>query len=398
MNTITTRSRTNLFRSYRDSRSRHNHYSDDDEHEGLIRGNNHVTINAQLAPTWVDISDQVESLLADTSANIQALDKLHAKHVLPGFADRSQEEREIEALTTQITKDFRTCHSLIQRINTKPHVFPPDPQGSQHAQNDARAAKNLQRGLAAKVQDLSAAFRKKQRVYMDKLQGHATKNQDLLIASGAISLKGSDGMSAVDDDMQAATHTRAQSMSQSPSQLLLYEQEDPAQDQIRMRDRELTDIANSIAALAELFKDLSALVIDQGTLLDSVEYNIEQTAVRMEDAVVELKEATKYQKSTGKRKCILLLLLIIFGLIVVLIFKPRRHSASPAPSQPTSPPKETVITPDILGEREPGHASFHFVQRPPAVPPGNNQFQIPTRRRNVRWRNVDSSRTALTSS
>jgi syntaxin 16 len=84
-------------------------------------------------------------------------------------------------------------------------------------------------------------------------------------------------------------------MSQSTSQLLLYEQdmEDPAQDHIRTRDRELTDIANSIAALAELFKDLSALVIDQGTLLDSVEYNIEQTAVRMEDAVVELKEATK---------------------------------------------------------------------------------------------------------
>jgi len=37
-----------------------------------------------------------------------------------------------------------------------------------------------------------------------ELQGHATKNQDLLLASGAISLKGSDGMSAVDDDIQAA--------------------------------------------------------------------------------------------------------------------------------------------------------------------------------------------------
>lgn len=32
------------------------------------------------------------------------LDKLHAKHVLPGFSDRSAEEREIEAATTDITK------------------------------------------------------------------------------------------------------------------------------------------------------------------------------------------------------------------------------------------------------------------------------------------------------
>jgi syntaxin 16 len=100
------------------------------------------------------------------------------------------------------------------------------------------AAKNVQRGLAAKVQDLSATFRKKQRVYMEsgcfyfnhsapgtqqnvkyahacnffvfflalfaELQGHAIKNQDLLIASGTISLKGSEGMTAVDEDIEAA--------------------------------------------------------------------------------------------------------------------------------------------------------------------------------------------------
>ena len=62
---------------------------------------------------------------------------------------------------------------------------------------------------------------------------------------------------------------------------------------LETRDRELTEIARSIAQLAELFKDLSALVIDQGTLLDSVEYNIEQTAVHMEDAVRELNTATR---------------------------------------------------------------------------------------------------------
>jgi hypothetical protein len=63
---------------------------------------------------------------------------------------------------------------------------------------------------------------------------------------------------------------------------------------LHTRNRELNEIAKSIAQLAELFKDLSALVIDQGTLLDSVEYNIEQTAVQMSEAVQELNMATKY--------------------------------------------------------------------------------------------------------
>ncbi|KAJ3485667.1 hypothetical protein NLJ89_g11880 [Agrocybe chaxingu] len=241
---------------------------------------------------------------------------------------------------TRHHKDFRRCQSLIQSISSNQHAFPPDPQKPSH---ETRAGKNVQRGLAAKVQDLSATFRKKQRVYMEKLQGHAAKNQDLLVASGAVSLRGSEGMNAVDDDIQAASHTRAQSQ----SQLLVHE--GPSHE-LQARERELTEIAKSIASLAELFKDLSVLVIDQGTLLDSVEYNIEQTAVYMEDAVQELTVATRYQKSTGKRKCIFLLLLIIFGLILVLIFKPRRHHA-PAPPPPTvsiPPSRRTGIVFDLM--------------------------------------------------
>ena len=33
----------------------------------------------------------------------------------------------------------------------------------------------------------------------------------------------------------------------------------------------------------------------------------------------------RYQKNTSRRQCIFLLMLIILGLVLVLIFKPRRH-------------------------------------------------------------------------
>ncbi|PCH43750.1 t-SNARE, partial [Wolfiporia cocos MD-104 SS10] len=231
----------------------------------------------------VDIADQVEEILAGTQAKTAALDKLHAKHVLPGFSDRSAEEREIEAATTDITKDFRRCHALIQRIGPEPnHSFPP----SGRSRHEELAAKNVQRGLAAKVQELSATFRKKQRVYMEKLQGHAIRKQDLLIASGTISSKGLEGLSAVDDDVEAAAASR--------NHAALAQDMMTTDVDLRTRDKELTQIAQSIASLAELFKDLSVMVIDQGTLLDSVEYNIEQTAVQMEEAVKELDIATRY--------------------------------------------------------------------------------------------------------
>jgi syntaxin 16 len=143
------------------------------------------------------------------------------------------------------------------------------------------------------------------------LQGHAIKNQDLLVASGVTSLKGTDALTAVDEDIEAAvwapfsfccihrtcahsTLATPQSRSQLVDQQLL-------EPDLRARDRELTEIAKSIATLAELFKDLSSLVIDQGTLLDSVEYNIEQTAVHMNDAVRELEIATRFVPSRVSR-------------------------------------------------------------------------------------------------
>ena len=69
--------------------------------------------------------------------------------------------------TYSVFQHFRRCHALIQSIPTTAaqpsHAFPPAPPTA----HERRAAENVQRALAAKVQELSAAFRKKQRVYMD---------------------------------------------------------------------------------------------------------------------------------------------------------------------------------------------------------------------------------------
>lgn len=110
------------------------------------------------------------------------------------------------------------------------------------------------------------------------------------------------------------------------------------QDLITARTHSLTELAKSIAGLAELFKDLSVLIIDQGTLLDSVEYNIEQTAVRVGEAVVVLEEAKGYQGRTGRRRCILLLVLLVIAVVVVLVIKIRGRGkgASHGISAPTS--------------------------------------------------------------
>lgn len=63
---------------------------------------------------------------------------------------------------------------------------------------------------------------------------------------------------------------------------------------ISQREKEISEIAKSINSLATIFKDLQTMVIDQGTILDRIDYNIEQTAVHVEAAHEELVKVVPY--------------------------------------------------------------------------------------------------------
>ncbi|WWC66037.1 uncharacterized protein I303_108659 [Kwoniella dejecticola CBS 10117] len=334
-----TRSRTLFYLSVRDSSSTYSSKArksdrqygdtvdigDDEEQIGLI-GDSSGLPGKGLPPKWVDLSDEVEEILSRAKIKISALDKLHAKHVLPGFTDRTAEEREIERQTSDITRDFRRCTSLISSVQPT----------NRATKVEILTAKNVQRGLAQKVQDLSGMFRKKQRVYMQKLQGHAIKNKDLMVASGAMTLKGTDLLDELEEDEQAS-HTQMQSQSQQQSTSAI-------DIDIQQRSNEITQIASSISELADLFRDLGNLVVEQGTVLDSVEYNVQMTARELKGAEEELKVAQRYQANTGRRKCILFLFLCIIGLIIILIYKPRSHSSStPITPIESSSPSSTYL-------------------------------------------------------
>lgn len=103
---------------------------------------------------------------------------------------------------------------------------------------------------------------------------------------------------------------------------------------IAQREREIDEIAKGIIDLASIFQELQAMVIDQGSMLDRIDYNVERMATDVKAADKELTVATNYQRRTVKRKAMLLLAILVAGAFILLGLKLGSRSSSASVSPP----------------------------------------------------------------
>ncbi|KAI9846403.1 MAG: hypothetical protein M1837_003994 [Sclerophora amabilis] len=369
------RDRTNLYISYRQSYSHHpakkprflgppsNGFSDNastsEERRGLMSAGTFeddgdaVIEMDLLPPRWVDISDEVTDLLADIAKRSSKLERLHSKHVLPGFDDenvRRAEEGEIETLTQEITRGFHNCQKAIQKVETM--VRESRQQGSGVSKEEETMAKNIQISLASRVQEASAGFRKRQSAYLKKLRGLGGMTPPLDRASTPYQNPYTDP-SLMESD---ADKSYSQSTLQQTTQKRLTSN-DAA---IMQREREITDIAKGIIELSDIFKELQTMIIDQGTMLDRIDYNVERMAVDVKGADKELTVASGYQRKSTKRKILLLLVILVVGMFILLLVKPKKGSAPPPAPAPQDPPQQDTPGSIRLARSPKAHLGSHI--------------------------------------
>jgi len=112
---------------------------------------------------------------------------------------------------------------------------------------------------------------------------------------------------------------------------------DPNEALIAQREREIEDIAQGIIELANIFQELQTMVIDQGSMLDRIDYNVENMSRDVKEADKELKVASGYQKRTIKRKIMLLLAILIAAVFILLSLKLSRKASNSTPLEPQLP-------------------------------------------------------------
>ena len=80
-------------------------------------------------------------------------------------------------------------------------------------------------------------------------------------------------------------------------------------------------MVETITELAQIMRDMSSLIVEQGTMLDRIDHNIVETAVKVEQGVKELVAAEKTQKAGTMMLCIIVLMVAVVLMMIAVIVR-----------------------------------------------------------------------------
>jgi len=253
-----------------------------------------VEIAPSLPPVWVDHLDQIDATLDSIEKDIEKLKVRQKERLKFRFDDsRSDQDREIEVLTQSITRSFQRGNGLLKKIATVGN------ENGNLAYDERVLRVNVMRAKASRSQNLSKLFREHQTRFLNSLQ--KTNKGDQYFDDEPLKITLDDVSAGFSAEQMAQIHRNAQDADQ--------------------REKEIIGIAKSVNDLAQLFNELNVLVVQQGTVLDRIDYNIEQTVGQLRKAGQEIKKAEKYQKRSRSTMCIVVLLSLIIICACILVFK-----------------------------------------------------------------------------
>lgn len=258
--------------------------------------------NDRMPPIWIDYLEKGQMLLPKLKSKINDLKSLHFRHLHRStFDESSEDEIAIENCTYEITRIFNECHRLLQII--KSHA-------SEGGTKERLLTTNVYHSLATALQELSLAFRSTQNSYLRQIQSREDRAK-IYFDNQNLDLEECYDQDDIDNYFINSTKQMSQ------QQLLMLEEDNTRF--VQEREQEVNTIVKSILDLNEIFKDLSQMVAEQGTVLDRIDYNIEQSSIQVQQGYSQLKKADAYQRKNRKMVAIMILAATIILLFLILI-------------------------------------------------------------------------------
>ena len=161
---------------------------------------------------------------------------------------------------------------------------------------------NMSQNILSELSTFSKKFKLNQELYSKKCKELVSEDDDKALEMYEISTNNLDN----ENDNNPGQNFL---MDEEPDQLL--------QD----RENELNEVVRNMNNLQELFKDLHLIVIEQGTILDRIDYNIDVSYDNVSKGKKKIISANENHKSSCFRNVILFLLICIFTESLLILFK-----------------------------------------------------------------------------
>ncbi|CAI2348879.1 unnamed protein product [Caenorhabditis sp. 36 PRJEB53466] len=250
-------------------------------------------------PVWVHTADQVEFEFERVRRRLDELKDAQRKHISrPNFGDEAfeQEEKQMEATTEQITQMLTHCQRLIRMISGNHGKEKP-------MQRTLR--ENAAKSLSLTLSQITDEFRGRQLKYLSDIQDRSRNVDNYLITTDPLI----DVPNWAELDVSPSTEL-------SMAQLQQFMNNDR---EVREREKEVMAVNTSIRELNTLFQDLSQMIVDQGSIVDRIDYNVEQSSIRVSKAVEDVFKAERHQRSNKKMHCICMLTVAIIIVLLLII-------------------------------------------------------------------------------
>jgi len=248
-----------------------------------------------IAPAWAGRVEGLNYQINRVEGKVVELDSLHQRHLTrPTLEEGDEEEQRIAKLTLETTQQFGQCQKQLKVLQSSSNSI----KGSQHA-----LVGNIVKNLVGRLQEITERFRSSQGNYLRHIEAREKRSSQYFSTYQEPEPE--------DDGLLVGA-----AGGWSKQNLMMMEENNKA---IKRREEEISNIVQSIQDLNTIFRDLASMVSEQGEVVDRIDYNIENTSVKVEQGLEQLKKASKYQKNNRKMKCILILAVTLVMLLFVLI-------------------------------------------------------------------------------
>ncbi|XP_026470383.1 syntaxin-7-like [Ctenocephalides felis] len=243
-------------------------------------------------PDYDKLSNTIGSNIQKISQNVLSMKRMvNQLGTSQDSQDLQQQLHQIQSYTQQLVKDTNTLFTTLKKANFGPEQRHLKIQRDRLADEFTNALNSLQATHREAVQrERNCVNEVRAAAKLNNFKPPPASNKDQLLPF-------------------QSTHSQQQMQAQIQEEIDL--------QALQTQEENIRQLEHDIRDVNEIFKNLGALVHEQGDIIDSIEASVERTQVFVENGTQQLRQASQYKTKLRKKKLILLLIAIVVLAILI---------------------------------------------------------------------------------